>query len=184
MTRRRPEPIEEPEKPFEQMTDDEKRADLTRDLRKVRDGEVRRGRRPRSMRETRLWLEGHEAREQQTAARVARAERKQRPGTRPGPERPEEQVLVSDATPGEIAQWMADRLEQQDSSLYQADAVDEIAKRFGEQFTYLNDNGNPAIDKRVLRAFKTITGDTVVWERWDFCWRKRTERDAPGRKQE
>jgi hypothetical protein len=78
---------------------------------------------------------------------------------------------------------MADRLEQQ-GSLYQADAVDEIAKRFGDQFTYLNDNGNAAIDKRVLRAFKKVTGDTVVWERWDFCWRKRTEGDATGRKQD
>jgi len=68
--------------------------------------------------------------------------------------------------------------------LYQADAATEIAERFGSEFIYTNDNGNPAIDKRILRAFKKITGETVVWDRWDFCWRKRAEADAPGRKQE
>lgn len=90
---------------------------------------------------------------------------------------------MSDVTPEVIAQWMVDHLEQQ-GSLYQTNAVDGIAKTFGDEFTYLNDNGNPAIDKRILRAFRKITGDTVVWERWDFCWRKREAGDAPSRKQE
>jgi hypothetical protein len=57
-------------------------------------------------------------------------------------------------------------------------------ERFGEQFTYTNDNGNPAIDKRVLKAFRKITGETVVWNRWGSSWRRRTEGDAAGRKQE
>ena len=35
-----------------------------------------------------------------------------------------------------------------------------------------------------LQAFKKISGDTVVWERWDFCWRKREATDVPSRKQE
>lgn len=95
-------------------------------------------------------------------------------GPRPG---------AGEATPEGIAQWMLGLIEQ-DKRLYQADAVREIAERFGDEFTYLNDNGNPAIDKRILRAFRKVSGDTVVWERWDFSWRKRETGDAPGRKQE
>ena len=163
----------------------EERAEHLRGLRRtLRDEQVRRGTRPpKTMREMEIWHEALAAREEQAAKRIARAERKQRPGTGPGPEQAEEHILVSDSTPEQIAQWMAGQLEQQ-GSLYQADAVDGIAKWFGEQFTYLNGNGNPAIDKRVLRAFKKVTADTVVWERWDFCWRKRSEGDAAGRKQE
>lgn len=90
---------------------------------------------------------------------------------------------MNDVTPETIAQWMMSRLEET-GHLYQSDAVQEIAEKFGDEYTYTNDNGNPAIDKRILKAFRIITGDTVIWERWDFCWRKREERDAPGRKQE
>jgi hypothetical protein len=96
---------------------------------------------------------------------------------------PLSRTAAGDVTPETIAQWMVSRLEQE-GRLYQSDAVSEIAERFGDEFTYENDNGNPAIDKRVTTAFRKITGDTVVWERWDFCWRKREAGDTPGRKQE
>ncbi|HEY3772160.1 MAG TPA: hypothetical protein VGL69_04135 [Solirubrobacteraceae bacterium] len=90
---------------------------------------------------------------------------------------------MNDVTPETIAQWMMSRLEET-GRLYQSDAVQEIAEKFGDEYTYTNDNGNPAIDKRILKAFRIITDDTVIWERWDFCWRKREQGDAPGRKQE
>ena len=96
---------------------------------------------------------------------------------------PRAQAAAGDATPETIAQWMASLL-QREGALYQSDAVAAIAEQFGEEYTYTNDNGNPAIDKRILKAFKKITGNTVVWERWDFCWRKREASDAPGREQE
>jgi uncharacterized protein DUF6953 len=91
--------------------------------------------------------------------------------------------VTSETTPEVIAQWMLAELERR-QNLYQADAVSEIAGKFGPEFTYLNENGKPAIDRRVLKAFRKLSGDTVVWERWDFCWRKRNQTDAPGRKQE
>lgn len=160
--------------PVLEMTPTERDAYTTSLRRALRDDEVRRGRRPpRSMRETEIWR-------QALPVGRKRDDRTDRPPRQLGTQYV---MPMSDVTPEEIAQWMADRLEQQ-GSLDQADAVDEIAKRFGEQFTYLNDSGNPAIDRRVLRAFKKVTGDTVVWERWDFCWRKRSEGDAAGRKQE
>ena len=60
---------------------------------------------------------------------------------------------MSDVAPEVIAQWMADHLEQR-GRLYQDYAVHGIATTFGDEFTYLNENGNPAIDRRVLRAFR------------------------------
>jgi len=90
---------------------------------------------------------------------------------------------MDDVTPEVIAQWMMDQLDQA-GRLYQADAASSIVKRFGPEFIYENENGNPAIDRRVLRAFRRISRDTVVWDRWDFCWRKRKEGDASSRKQE
>lgn len=62
--------------------------------------------------------------------------------------------------------------------------VVSISDKFGNEFTYTNENGNPAIDRRVLKEFRKLTGDTVAWDRWEFAWRKRTADDAPARKQE
>jgi hypothetical protein len=89
---------------------------------------------------------------------------------------------VSEATPEAIAQWMADRLQQQDR-LYQRKTVHEIAEKFGDEFTYRNKNGNLAIDQRILKAFRSASGDTVVWSRWGYFWRKREPGDATSRKQ-
>jgi hypothetical protein len=87
---------------------------------------------------------------------------------------------MSDISPKLVAEWMAGRLEH-DDILHQADAAREIAGRFGAEFTYLNENGNLAINKRVLKAFRKVTGDAVIWDRRRFYWRMRTDRDAPGR---
>ena len=85
-------------------------------------------------------------------------------------------------TAREIAQWMVDQLEIR-SELYQEDAVHEIAHMFGEEFTYENENGNAAIDKTVLKEFKKLTGDSVIWEHGQRMWRKRHDYDEPGRMQ-
>ena len=85
--------------------------------------------------------------------------------------------------PEQIAEWMLEELDRSEY-LYQEDVVIEIDNRFGEGFTYLNENGNLAIDKRVLNAFKKFTGDTVVWEKGERMWRKRESHDADGRAQE
>jgi hypothetical protein len=87
---------------------------------------------------------------------------------------------MSDATPESIARWMLSSV-QEEGCLYQADAVTEIAERFGEEFTELNDRGNPVISKPVLEAFGEVTGDAVVWDRGERCWRKREADDAPSR---
>jgi hypothetical protein len=68
--------------------------------------------------------------------------------------------------------------------LDQETAVQEIARRFGEQFTYINENGNASIQKNVLTAFRKVSESSVVWDREDREWRKRKPNDSPGRQQD
>ena len=83
-------------------------------------------------------------------------------------------------TPEDVARWMLDELEKA-GYLYQWEAILEIQSRFGDDFTYLNESGNFAIDRRVLRAFRYLTEDTVVWRRTKHCWATRSPHDPPGR---
>jgi hypothetical protein len=57
-------------------------------------------------------------------------------------------------------------------------------KNFGKEFLHENENGNWAINKDVLAAFRKLTGDSVVWDRSYREWRKRLSSDKPGRKQD
>lgn len=85
-------------------------------------------------------------------------------------------------TPDEVAQWMLDELEQV-KYLYQDSVVYGISSRFGEDFIYHNDNGNPAVGQKVLASFRKLTGDSVVWDRRERMWRFREPYDEPGRQQ-
>ena len=83
-------------------------------------------------------------------------------------------------TPEDVARWMLDELEEA-GYLYQWEAILEIQSRFGDDFTYLNESGNFAIDRRVLRAFRYLTEDNIVWRRKECCWVRRAPHDPPGR---
>jgi hypothetical protein len=72
---------------------------------------------------------------------------------------------------------------ESDDFLYQDVAASEIASRFGDEFTYINENGNLAIQQAVLRQFNKATPESVVWERGQRMWRKREDYDLPGRQQ-
>jgi len=84
------------------------------------------------------------------------------------------------ASARDVATFMLQRLIEE-RMLSQDVAVSEIALRFGEAFVYENQNGNPAIRADVLREFRKLTTDTVVWERGEKLWRFREDYDPPGR---
>lgn len=86
-------------------------------------------------------------------------------------------------TPAEVATWMLAEV-QRDGVLYQDTAVGDIEQLFGAEFVVVNDNGNSAIRKDVLAAFRGLSGDSVVWERGERLWRKREGFDEPGRQQD
>ena len=85
--------------------------------------------------------------------------------------------------PRDVAQWMFDELKRR-RELYQEDAVGDIQRKFGQEFIYTNSEGGASISKSVLRSFRTITGNDVVWERGAKLWRPRQVPDGPGRQQD
>jgi hypothetical protein len=85
-------------------------------------------------------------------------------------------------TPENVAAWMLSELNRA-NYLFQETAVHGIATRFGREFTNTNTNGGESIDRRILQAFRRLSGDSVVWERAEKCWRRREKWDAPGRMQ-
>ena len=85
-------------------------------------------------------------------------------------------------TPKDVAKWMRKKI-LSERELYQNDTVWEIEEIFGDDFVYTNENGNLAIDRRVLREFRKLTEDAVVWERKDRFWRLRDSYDEPGKRQ-
>jgi hypothetical protein len=84
------------------------------------------------------------------------------------------------ATAREVARWMKSEMQRQ-GELIQEDAAQEILERFGKLFTYINDNGNLAISREVLKEFRALTEKTVVWDRGQRLWRPRESTDPPGR---
>jgi len=85
-------------------------------------------------------------------------------------------------SPADVARWMLDEFERQDGYLSQEDAVSVIETKFGATFVYVNDNGNLAIKRNVLDAFRKLTTDTVVWNQSDRAWLRRGPYDSPGRR--
>ncbi|WP_138843900.1 DUF6953 family protein [Rhodococcus pyridinivorans] len=69
----------------------------------------------------------------------------------------------------DIAQFMVDRI-REDGTWYQYEAVQEIEERFGPEWVYINDNGNPAISKKVTAEFRKLHGGTIEWERGERAW--------------
>jgi hypothetical protein len=80
----------------------------------------------------------------------------------------------------QAAAWMHEQIEK-NGALYQDEAAAEITARFGDECTYQNDNGNLAINRQVLKQFRTLTETTVVWDSVERMWRRREKYDSPTR---
>ena len=88
------------------------------------------------------------------------------------------------ATPSDVAVavWMKQQVDHT-HWLDQEHAASLIFGQFGEQHIYYNENGNLAISRSVLRAFRKLTEQTVVWVRPQKAWRSRTPYDPPGKRE-
>lgn len=83
-----------------------------------------------------------------------------------------EEGTTEEATPASIAAYLMQRLEAEEQ-VAQADFVRDVEQRFGAQFVYINENGNPAVDQRVYRVFaklKKAHPRKVEWDRRGFVW--------------
>lgn len=79
-----------------------------------------------------------------------------------------------------VIQWMTERLEI-DACLYQQDVVDHLIKAAAEEFLVENADGNQALSRPVLNAFRIASGDGVVWVKSGLYWRFRVPEDEDGR---
>ena len=85
---------------------------------------------------------------------------------------------MSKLTPRDVAEWMAEEVRRK-KELYQEDTAEYIKNHFGDDFVYINVNGNYAIDKKVLKKFRKLTEKDVVWVRGERYWRLRASYDDP-----
>lgn len=69
----------------------------------------------------------------------------------------------------EIANWMLQEVKEV-GILRQEAAVSFILQNYGEQYLYVNENGNQSIDKEVKKLFKKMHGGRVAWDRDGFFW--------------
>jgi hypothetical protein len=60
----------------------------------------------------------------------------------------------------DVAQWMFGEVMRR-SALDQETAAHQIQMKFGKEFLHENENGNWAINKDVLAAFRKLTGDSI-----------------------
>ncbi|MGX9574083.1 DUF6953 family protein [Mesorhizobium sp. f-mel] len=72
----------------------------------------------------------------------------------------------------DVADWMVAE-SKKSHWLYQETVVYKIRQQFGDEYVYQNANGNLAISKAVLKEFRKLTEDTLVWERGERAWRPR-----------
>lgn len=85
---------------------------------------------------------------------------------------------MSPPTAKDVANFIVHRLTE-DEILYQEVVVYEIQEKFGDEFVYINQNGNPAIDRKVLAEFRKLTEGKVVWSRGERYWRFKEDYDDP-----
>ncbi|MFV1355721.1 hypothetical protein ABFV47_01430 [Mycolicibacterium fortuitum] len=64
---------------------------------------------------------------------------------------------------------MVDRIRAEKRE-YQDTMVHEIETRFGSEWVYDNENGNPAIASKVLTQFRKLHAGSIEWDRWERCW--------------
>jgi hypothetical protein len=76
----------------------------------------------------------------------------------------------------EIAKWLYDKI-MTEGDVYQSEAVDEIVQKFGAEYSYDNELGNPAIDRKVLSEFRKLKGNDIAWDPSERFWHKETDLD-------
>jgi hypothetical protein len=83
----------------------------------------------------------------------------------------------------EIAAWMLAEV-LREGMVEQESLAADIESRFGKEYVPVNDNGNLSIRRDVLKTFRQISEESVVWDRTEKAWRKREAHDSPGRLQD
>ncbi len=74
-----------------------------------------------------------------------------------------------EVTAQEVAEWMVKEI-RNTGTLYQTDAIEYVKTHFGEQFVFVNENGNTSLSKEVKKAFRKLHDGRIAWDRDGFFW--------------
>ncbi|CAH1219498.1 hypothetical protein PAECIP111892_04776 [Paenibacillus auburnensis] len=74
-----------------------------------------------------------------------------------------------EVTAQEVAEWMVKEI-RFTGTLHQTAAIEYVKANFGEQFVFVNENGNASLSKDVKKAFRKLHGGRIAWDRDGFLW--------------
>lgn len=74
-----------------------------------------------------------------------------------------------EASAQQVAEWMVNEIKFT-GILHQSDAINYVKANFGEQFVFVNDNGNESLSKEVKKQFRKLHNGKVAWDRDGFFW--------------
>ncbi|AIQ27097.1 MULTISPECIES: hypothetical protein [Paenibacillus] len=74
-----------------------------------------------------------------------------------------------EVTAQEVAEWMVKEIKFT-GTLHQTAAIEYVKANFGEQFVFVNENGNASLSKEVKKAFRKLHGGRIAWDRDGFLW--------------
>jgi hypothetical protein len=72
-------------------------------------------------------------------------------------------------SPQEVAEWMVHEIRER-GILHQNEAIEHVRNHFGEEFVFVNENGNQSLSKEVKKHFRKLHGGKVAWDRDGFFW--------------
>lgn len=68
-----------------------------------------------------------------------------------------------------IAEWMVNEIKFR-GMLRQEEAIEHVKQHFGEQYIFVNENGNASLEKEVKKAFRKQHRGRIAWDRDGFFW--------------
>ncbi|MNW64072.1 hypothetical protein D3C74_423180 [compost metagenome] len=74
-----------------------------------------------------------------------------------------------EVTAQEVAEWMVKEI-RFTGTLHQTAAIEYVKANFGEQFVFVNENGNASLSKDVKKAFRKLHAGRIAWDRDGFLW--------------
>jgi hypothetical protein len=74
-----------------------------------------------------------------------------------------------EVTAQEVAEWMVKEIKFT-GTLHQTAAIEYVKANFGEQFVFVNENGNASLSKEVKKVFRKLHGGRIAWDRDGFLW--------------
>jgi hypothetical protein len=74
-----------------------------------------------------------------------------------------------ETTEQQVAEWMVNEIKFR-GLLRQEEAIAHVRTHFGEQFVFVNENGNASLSKEVKKAFRKLHNGKIAWDRDGFFW--------------